>query len=184
MFLAGGTLRLGAMVVLAVVAVVLAVRLRDQRPLSRWRICAALGTWGIAAGVCLVAVVTLTGDGGTPASLSTPRWSTVNLVPGRTIASYADAVAHTPSVALRNLAGNLLLFAPVGAAAGFHPGVRARLATLGLVAGAIGVEAIQFVLPRSPDIDDVLLNVAGGVGALALGAIVGRLLQRRPAVGR
>lgn len=106
------------------------------------------------------------------------RWGWgINLVPGRTILAYWR---HTSlSLQLVNLAGNVLIFAPLGF---FPPLLWARLArwwkVLPLCAGAsLFIECVQLFLNRSVDVDDLILNTLGGL----LGYLVFRLFGRKPA---
>ncbi len=110
----------------------------------------------------------------------------INLVPLRSI---LDIVAHTaPATALRQIGGNLLLLAPLGFLAPVtFPKVRtAGRSCLLLLTAAFGIEAVQLLLSlvtgvpgRVVDIDDVLLNLAGGLcGYFAYFLLFCRLLPR------
>ena len=99
----------------------------------------------------------------------------INLVPLRSI---LDIVAHTaPATALRQIGGNLLLLAKVRTAG---------RSCLLLLTAAFGIEAVQLLLSlvtgvpgRVVDIDDVLLNLAGGLcGYFAYFLLFCRLLPR------
>ena len=125
-----------------------------------------------------------------------PYWQQVqenyNFQPLRTISAYWDILsrrdyylekygsewyAYQGLHALRNLAGNMLLFLPLGA---FLPGLdpaqrrlwRCALTALGIL---LAVEILQlFSLRGACDVDDVLLNLAGvllGYGLWRLGQI-------------
>ena len=76
-----------------------------------------------------------------------------------------------------NAVGNVLLFAPIGAALVWRFGLRtAHVVAIALV-GSVAIELFQAVtaLGRSVDIDDVLLNAGGAfVGAVAMRWILGR----------
>jgi len=101
-----------------------------------------------------------------------------NVVPLHTIWSYVftynDQVSDWGAVALMNLLANVLLFVPLGFLA---PLLRRGKTTLRQVL-AIGVatsftiEAVQFFIGRSADVDDILLNVLGVcIGYLVLAAV-------------
>lgn len=107
----------------------------------------------------------------------------LNLVPFRSItSSLAGVGAQGFGVFLRNWLGNLLLFMPLGLMAPlFWPRLR-RVSATGLLclAASLSIEAAQFVGSflvfgirwKSVDIDDVIMNVMGGM----LGFLLSRLL--------
>jgi len=107
--------------------------------------------------------------------------SSVSLVP---FASIVDMLRYTiPSVARRNIAGNLLLLAPLGVLLPLlftrirHPMALAWRA----VAVSVSIELLQFVSrSRTVDIDDVILNAVGAMAGFALFAAVERLVGRSP----
>ena len=113
----------------------------------------------------------------------------INGIPLRSI---LDIVQHTaPMTALRQIGGNLLLLAPLGLLA---PLAFPRLRTAGrsfwlILAAAVGIEAVQLLLSlltgvpnRVVDIDDVLLNLLGGMaGYLAYFRLFRKRLARSPA---
>ncbi len=89
-----------------------------------------------------------------------------SLVPFRTITSY---LASTPSFnVLVQLAGNVLLFVPLGFFLAFGRKLRfGKALAIGLLV-ALLVETWQWLIGRTVDIDDVILN---GIG-VALGAAI------------
>lgn len=98
-----------------------------------------------------------------------------NLVPLHTIGAQLDRGVF------RQLIGNALLLAPFAATLRWWGWRFGRLAVvLALVSTAI--EAGQALVGRVSDIDDVLLNVSGGLVAAVLAALVAGLL--RPKTGR
>ena len=67
-------------------------------------------------------------------------------------------------MAIRNIAGNLVLFVPIGIALGvaFRGRPRPLVAATGLLISlAIEISQYVFAVGRVVDIDDVVLNVAG-----------------------
>lgn len=108
----------------------------------------------------------------------------LNLVPFRTIARYIRLLGWTENRYLRihalvNLAGNVVLFLPMGC---FLPALFSRLRklwkTLLWTALAVGaVEGMQlFLTVGSCDIDDLILNTAGAaLGYLAWWLFRGRM---------
>ena len=94
-------------------------------------------------------------------------WDSVNLVPFGTI--YELARPEHVTQAIRQLAGNVVMFVPFGVLLPMaSPRFRtlSRLAFAGMLASA-GIELLQLILglagliARSVDIDDVILNTLG-----------------------
>jgi len=91
----------------------------------------------------------------------------VNFVPFKTIAGYVSALLHgtmNADIPIKNLAGNLLMFAPLGFYLPyFSKKPMGLLKCLGFAAAIIvGLEALQlFTRMGSFDIDDLLLNLLG-----------------------
>jgi hypothetical protein len=87
------------------------------------------------------------------------------------------ASAVSPSVAVRIVGFNVLLFVPLGVALRLR--TRRWAAILAVVfATSVAVEVLQGVLPlgRTPNVDDIILNTFGGI----LGAVGARVaLQAR-----
>lgn len=94
-----------------------------------------------------------------------------NLIPMSTVGAYLftqdDRVSDWGSVAFLNLAANVALFVPLGFLAPLA-GERSRRLRSVLVLGvtvSLFIEVSQFLIGRSADIDDVILNVIGaGIG--------------------
>ena len=92
----------------------------------------------------------------------------INLIPFRTIAQqFAGEIGvnanDIASVAALNLAANVLLFSPLGF---FLPAIWAKFISFKrtILAGlciVVLIETIQIFIGRSPNIDDVILNVTG-----------------------
>lgn len=99
------------------------------------------------------------------------RWQQgwgINLTPGYTIRSMLEKGSHSQK--LINVAGNVLIFAPLGF---LVPLLWRRLrycwAALLLSAGASClIEFLQLFLGRSVDVDDVILNTLGGFAGYIL----------------
>ncbi|QNE35518.1 VanZ family protein [Leifsonia shinshuensis] len=98
----------------------------------------------------------------------------VNLIPFASIADYLGGPASVRRFAFANVAGNILVFVPLGAYLAF---LRRRVriwSNVLIVAGAsVAVEILQGVLAvGASDIDDVILNSLGGLlGVLAVVAL-------------
>ncbi len=105
--------------------------------------------------------------------------SSVNLVP---FASIGDMLRYSiPSVARRNIAGNLLLLAPLGVMLPLlFTRIRRPMALAWRAAAiSVSIEFLQFISrSRTVDIDDVILNAVGAVAGFALFATFARLAGR------
>lgn len=102
----------------------------------------------------------------------------VNLVPLRGIGQMLDTGGYAPAVAVQNLAGNVVMFVPVGLTAAILVGRRRTIRGMAVGVGlSMTVEALQFVLklPRATDVDDVLLNGIGTAVGVAAAAAYGAL---------
>lgn len=123
----------------------------------------------LAVAVAMVVAWTLL-----PRSFLMNNQAGVNLVPLESI----RASLLSPHAA-RNVLGNLLLFAPLGAALAIRrPGRAFRSIMVGSLALATGVEVLQLALPRrAVDVDDVLINVTGAACGAAIVITVKQLLS-------
>ena len=102
----------------------------------------------------------------TPLEFARWRWAEgygINLAPGYTIRSMWERSNQT--IKILNLAGNVLIFAPMG----FLPPLlwkkaRHLFAAVGLSAVvSFLIEFVQLFLGRSVDVDDLILNTLGGL---------------------
>ncbi|QRP48306.1 VanZ family protein [Amycolatopsis sp. FDAARGOS 1241] len=102
-----------------------------------------------------------------PGHLAPPE--NVNLVPFAGIVD--EAVNVSAPIGVLNNAGNVLLFVPLGFLAAFA--TRRRAAIVPVLAGfSAAIEAAQYFVGRSADVDDVLLNTLGAALGVALTAVV------------
>ena len=95
----------------------------------------------------------------------------VNLIPFASIADYVGGSAEARRFAFANLAGNILVFVPLGAYVAFLRR-RARIWSNVLIVAAVSVavEVIQWAAAvGTSDVDDVILNTLGGlIGVLVV----------------
>lgn len=107
-----------------------------------------------------------------------------SLVPFRTISSY---LASTRSFnVMVQLAGNMLLFVPLGSFLAFGRKLRfGKVLAIGLLV-ALSVETWQLLIGRTADFDDVILNgigVAGGAALATAASTLGRMSRGRVSSG-
>ena len=102
-----------------------------------------------------------------------------NAIPFRTIWEYLSDTHAPIQVRVRNLGGNLVMLAPLGAALAWLTTWRlARVATA-LLAMAVAIEVWQLAVAtgRSVDVDDVILNVTGGLAGWLAGLALLRVAE-------
>lgn len=103
----------------------------------------------------------------------------LNVIPFRTIMEYFTNEAIEFARVLANVGGNIAIFIPLGMFAAFMAGRKPlRLQVLWLLAISLSLEVIQYALALgSSDIDDILLNVTGGVIGIGLVAQLRKLTR-------
>ncbi|MFF2016150.1 VanZ family protein [Paenibacillus sp. NPDC058177] len=106
------------------------------------------------------------------AIFSTPSFAlrSVNLIPYHIITTYFSDDSIGLKRLLENTLGNIALFIPLGVFVSYMGVIRSFRFKVGiLVATAVSLEVIQYVLALgSSDIDDVLLNLIGGLLGIAV----------------
>ncbi len=113
----------------------------------------------------------------------TQMYRSYNLVPFKTIIQYATAF-HNRNIAVTNLLGNVAAFVPMGFLPPFAWKRLSRFLPVLVLAAAtsIVIEALQYITGAgSADIDDVILNTAGGILGYAFYCLPKKLLARRKA---
>lgn len=141
-----------------------------------WR--ARVAVWLLVVSACLVVANTLTTLGGAWPSLAHVNGRGINLVPFRGVGPYLSELEVGHGNAWRNIVGNAVLFVPLGASLGLHPDVSIRRGLGGMVLAGTGIEVVQLTLGRSSDVDDLLLNVLGGLLAMTVTVTFVRAIQR------
>lgn len=111
----------------------------------------------------------------------------INCIPLRSIRQFLfgndTRVDNFRSTGVLNLIGNAILYIPFGVigvlAFGEKERIIRKLFLNGLVL-CLAIEIVQYFVGRSPDIDDVILNMVG----LIIGLRIGRLIQKVFATGK
>ncbi|MCW1927810.1 VanZ family protein [Bhargavaea beijingensis] len=112
-----------------------------------------------------------------PEDLGPAGEQNVHLIPFRSMAEMI-ANADGPGVLLRNIGLNILLFVPFGFLFGARRTVRRRIILKATLAGlllSLGVEAVQYFLGRTTDVDDVILNTFGALAGCVAWTVLGRM---------
>lgn len=95
-----------------------------------------------------------------------PIFRSINLLPFRTINGYLRGIFYVSrSVVLKNVLGNIGLFIPLGIYLQLlKKDKRILVSIFFVITISLSIEIIQFVLAiGAADIDDILLNCAGGI---------------------
>lgn len=109
----------------------------------------------------------------------------INLIPFASIAEYAFDHSHgIEKVAFANVVGNILIFIPLGVYASWLRHRAAAWLTLLTVASvSVAVEILQGVFAvGASDIDDVILNCAGGLLGMLAFWLLSAILRERSRV--
>ena len=130
-----------------------------------------ISAWGVFALYCLVLLYILILDKAFAGYHQNLRniLAHINLIPFGTVVTYVIRLANgsiNPDTVIKNLAGNLILFAPMGAFLPFAFDKMKKLwrVVLVLLIMILTVELIQIVLLiGSFDVDDLMLNMLGGL---------------------
>ena len=118
--------------------------------------------------LCLFQVVTFQDD---------VTWSSNNFVPFREIFIYNFG----SRLFLKNVLGNVILFLPFGLFASYYLDIKKPYLTfiLTLIA-SVSIEAVQMVIGRVFDIDDIILNVIGGTIGFYIYSLIRRIWNKLP----
>lgn len=117
--------------------------------------------------LCLFQIVTL----------SDQSASSSNFIPFREIMRYK----LFSSLFIRNVIGNVLLFLPYGYFVGrYFAGKSKILSTFLILLASVSIECTQLLIGRVFDVDDILLNVIGGILGYLLYIFIERIYDRLP----
>lgn len=124
-------------------------------------------TFGIYI-LCLFQIVTFQDD--------TP-WATNNFIPFKEIFRY-----HIPSrLFFKNVLGNMIMFFPFGLFTSYYLKVeKHRLPLLLTVIASASIECVQLLIGRVFDVDDILLNILGGMIGYSIYNILRKISLKLP----
>lgn len=108
------------------------------------------------------------------------EYRNVNLIPFKTIKMYLTTTVLSGRIKILNLAGNILIFAPLGFYLSvFSHKIHLTFRILILLAVPVVVEILQYVFKTgASDIDDVILNFLGGLLGMSVCWIIERIFKR------
>ncbi len=103
----------------------------------------------------------------------------VNFIPFKTINMYLTTTVLSDNVKILNLAGNVLLFVPLGFYLSVFSHRMPLLRIFVLLLVPVVIEALQYVFHTgAADIDDVILNFAGGLLGMFVCFVAERIFRR------
>ena len=118
--------------------------------------------------LCLFQVVTFQDD---------VSWSSNNLIPFKEIMRYSI----TSRLFFKNVLGNMIMFMPFGFFAGYY--LRAEKITLPLlltVIASVSIEFVQLAIGRVFDVDDIILNILGGIAGYFIYSVLRNINNKVP----
>ena len=120
--------------------------------------------------LCLFQVVTFTDD---------VTWSTNNFIPFKEIMRYSI----TSRLFLKNVIGNMIMFLPFGFFISYYLENKKPYLTIVLtLIASIAIESVQMVIGRVFDVDDILLNLCGGMLGYLIYYLLYKLSEKLPSV--
>lgn len=118
--------------------------------------------------LCLFQVVTFQDD---------VSWATNNFIPFKEIMRYNI----TSRLFFKNVLGNMIMFLPFGFFVSFY--LKSEKITLPLfliLIASISIEIVQLLIGRVFDVDDIILNILGGLLGYGIYFILKRIGERLP----
>ena len=102
-------------------------------------------------------------------------WSSNNFIPFREILRYNI----TSRLFIKNVLGNMIMFLPFGLFTSYYLKVeKITLPLILILIASISIEIVQMIIGRVFDVDDILLNIIGGIlGFLVYNSI--RLISKK-----
>ena len=118
--------------------------------------------------LCLFQVVTFQDDA---------SWATNNFIPFKEILRYNI----TSSLFIKNVLGNMIMFLPFGFFTGyFLRADKIKYPLILTVIASVSIELVQLAIGRVFDVDDIILNIAGGLIGYYLYAIIRTIRNKFP----
>lgn len=107
------------------------------------------------------------------------NWSTNNFIPLREIFRYNIG----SRLFFKNVLGNMIMFLPFGFFVSYYLKNDKAFSTVVLtVIASVSIEVVQMMIGRVFDVDDILLNLLGGIAGFYLYYLLDRIGNRLPRV--
>ncbi len=120
--------------------------------------------------LCLFQVVTFTDD---------VTWATNNFIPFKEIMRYSI----TSRLFLKNVIGNMVMFLPFGFFISYYLENKKPYLTIILtLIASIAIESVQMAIGRVFDVDDIILNLCGGLLGYGLYYLLYKISEKLPSV--
>ena len=120
--------------------------------------------------LCLFQVVTFTDD---------VNWSTNNFIPFKEILRYNI----TSRLFIKNVLGNMLMFLPFGFFISYYLENKKPILTIVLtLIASLSIELVQMAIGRVFDVDDILLNLCGGLLGYGIYYCLMRIGEKLPSI--
>ena len=120
--------------------------------------------------LCLFQVVTFTDD---------VTWSTNNFIPFKEIMRYSI----TSRLFLKNVIGNMIMFLPFGFFISYYLENKKPYLTIVLtLIASIAIELVQLAIGRVFDVDDIILNLCGGMLGYLIYYLLYKISEKLPSV--
>ena len=126
-------------------------------------------TFGIYI-LCLFQVVTFQDDA---------TWATNNFIPFKEILRYHI----TSRLFFKNVLGNMIMFFPFGLFTSYYLKVdKVKYPLLLTLIASIAIECVQLSIGRVFDVDDIMLNILGGITGYLIYTVLRRIGRKYPQV--
>lgn len=120
--------------------------------------------------LCLFQVVTFQDD---------TSWASNNFIPFREIFRYQLG----SRLFFKNVLGNMLMFAPYGFFISYYlKNKKPHLTIILTIVASVSIEVVQMLIGRVFDVDDIMLNILGGLLGFYIYYLIDRLQNRLPKV--
>lgn len=120
--------------------------------------------------LCLFQVVTFQDDA---------SWASNNFIPFKEILRYNI----TSRLFIKNVLGNMMMFLPFGFFASYYLRAEKKVLPLLLtIIASVSIEVVQLIIGRVFDVDDIILNIIGGLLGYYIYAVLREINNKLPKV--
>lgn len=120
--------------------------------------------------LCLFQIVTFQDD---------TSWASNNFIPFHEILRYKI----TSRLFFKNVVGNMIMFLPFGFFSSFYlKSEKISIPLLLTIIASLSIECIQLIIGRVFDVDDIILNILGGITGYFIYSILRKLSLKLPSI--